>query len=178
MENENTKKPMTQGTMALNYGFLIAVGVIILTMVMYLTNTMGNIWVSSVSFLILLAGIVMGILKYRDDYNGGYISYGRALGLGSFMSFFSGVFAGIFVFVFYNYIAPDALENLRHTAEMNMLELNPNASDQELQLASRFVSPLLMLIGTIFSNSFYGFLLSLIAAAFLKKKEPLDLDAV
>ena len=154
---------------------LTAIGLIMLTFIICLTGMITNQYLNYLSYFVIIAGIVLGTKAYRDEFRGGFLNYSAALGFGTLTIFFASIIAGVFGFVFYSYLAPDALEQLKIAAEMRILETNPNVSDQELELALRFVSPTLMLFTSIISYTFVGFLLSLITSAFLKKKDPLEI---
>ncbi len=175
MENTNQAKSGGMFGPALNYGILISVVLILISLVVYMANLFEENWVSLFGYAVLLAGIIAGTIKYRNDYLGGFISYGKALSFGVLTAFLASVITGVFTYVFYQFIAPDALERLKEIAEMNILEVDPNASDQQLDLARRFINPILMLMTSILSYTFIGFIFSLVAAAFLKKKEPMEL---
>ncbi len=174
MENSDKNKKTGMFPPALNYGILTAVGLIILSILIYFANLFEHNWISYIGYLILLSGIILGTKHYRDEYSGGFISYGRALGFGTFTAFIAALVTGAFTYVFYQFLAPDALETLRELAEIRVLEMNPNATDQQLDMVRRLTSPLLMFFSGLFSYTFMGFIFSLVVAAFLKKKDPVD----
>ncbi len=174
MENtEQTKKASLTAT-SVTYGLLAAIGLILITLLTYLFNLTGIRWISYLTYVVLLAGIILGTIKFRDDDSGGFISYGRALGFGTLVSFFAALISGIFLFVFYKFIAPDSFEQIRILAEQNIIEANPDITDQQLDLAMRMTTPLMVLISSLFSITFIGFVFSLATSAFLKKKDPLE----
>jgi hypothetical protein len=105
---------------------------------------------------------------------GGFISYGNALGFGTLSMVFAALIASAFTYLFYVVIAPDAVEKLRFLAEERALDANPNLGYDELEMIGRFVSPVLIAITTVFSYSFFGFVISLVTSAFLKKTDPLE----
>lgn len=174
MENNIEIKKKGMFSPALSYGVLIAVGLIILGLVIYIAGLYEYSWISYIGYVMLLAGIILGTINYRDEYAGGFISYGRALGFGTLVSFIAALVTGLFTYVFFQFIAPDALETLKELAEIRILRMDPNASDQQLDLARRFVNPLLMFLSSLFSYTFMGFIFSLVTAAFLKKKDPME----
>ncbi len=175
MESTNTAARTPVYKPAFTYGLLTAIGLIMLTFIIYLTGMISNQYINYLSYFIIIAGIVLGTKAFRDEFRGGFLSYGNALGFGTLTILFAAIIAGVFSFVFYSYLAPDALAQLKVAAEVRILETNPNVSDQELDLALRFVSPTLMLFTSIISYTFVGFLLSLVTSAFLKKQDPLDI---
>ncbi len=180
MENNEQHQPATESkksgltSPAFQYGLLIAAGLIILSLIMYVAGMIAVNWVSYVGYAILLGGLIFGTIKFRDEYSGGFISYGRALGFGTLTSFFAALISGIFAYVFYALLAPDALNELRVAAEINILESNPNVTDQQLDLAVRMINPLMMALTYLFSYTFIGFIFSLVTSAFLKRKDPMD----
>ncbi len=176
MENSelNTLEPEKKPPFAkasLQTGLFIAVGLLLLSIITYLLNLATASWVGWIGYVIILAGIIFGIKNFRDEYCGGFISYGRALGFGTLTSLFAALIAAVFAFFFYKYLAPDVIVQMREAAELKMLEMDPNMPDQQINMALRFVSPLVLALGSIFAYFFFGFIFSLIASIFLKKQE-------
>ncbi len=157
---------------SLTHGLLTGVGLILLTLLIYLLDLMAIQWLSYLSYAILIAGIIYGTIQFRNEQSGGYISYGRALGYGTLVSVFAACISGLFVYLFYAVIAPDAMEQLKTLAAEKIIETNPEITDEQLDMVLRFTNPVLMFISTIFSLSFIGFVFSLVTAAFLKRKDP------
>jgi hypothetical protein len=59
---------------------------------------------ASVSYIIMIAGIVLATKTFRDQEQGGFITYGRALAVGTLTCVFAGVITGFFhLFVVYRY---------------------------------------------------------------------------
>lgn len=177
METTTEQKKTGLFPAALNYGLLTAIGLIILTLIGYLAKLQGVTWFGFIGYAVLLAGIIAGTINFRDDSGGGYISYGRALGFGTLTAVIAGFISGLFILVFYQFIAPDALEALRSEAEIRVLEMHPNASDQQIEMARMMVNPILMFIGSLLSYAFIGFIFSLVTSAFLQKNEPTETEA-
>ncbi len=174
MENAEQTKKTSFTAASFTYGLLTAIGMILITLLTYMFNLTEITWLSYLTYLILIAGIILGTIKFRDDDSGGFISFGRALGFGTLISFFAALISGIFLYVFYTFIAPDAFEQIRIIAEQNMIEANPDITDQQLDLALRMTTPLMVLISSLFGITFIGFVFSLATSAFLKKKDPLE----
>lgn len=168
--------PVKQGVFkpALNAGIITGAGLIVLSLLIYLLGLSEVTQLSYIGYVILLAGIIWGTRQFRQEQCGGYISYGKALGFGTLTAFFASVLAGLFTLVFYLYIAPDALEQLRDLAEVRMLEQVPDATDQQMEFARMMVNPVLMFVGSLFTYTFVGFIFSLVTSAVLKKNEPME----
>jgi hypothetical protein len=174
MENAEQTKKTSLVAASFTYGLLTAIGLILITLLAYLFNLTEITWLSYLNYVILLAGIILGTIKFRDDDSGGFITYGKALGFGTMVSLFAAVISGIFLFVFYTFIAPDAFEQIRILAEQNIIQANPDITDQQLDLAMRMTTPLMIFISSLFSITFIGFVFSLVTSAFLKKIDPLE----
>jgi hypothetical protein len=161
---------------ALTYGLLIGILIIAISLVFYFSGNLTSNFSAYISYAVILAGIILATKAWRDEVMGGYISYGQALGFGTLTIFFAAVLTGIYIFVFYKFIDPAAINTLLEAAEEKMISQNPNISDQELDMAlgfsKRLMSPFFLSISTIFSYTFIGFVLSLLASIFMKKKDP------
>jgi len=158
---------------ALQYGFITSLGLIALTLIIYFVNLQSVKWVSWLGYFILIVALYLGSKAYRDEYNGGFITYGRALGFGTLLSVFAALILAVFTYVFYKFIAPDALNTIREIAEEQILRTNPNISDEQIDMALKFgASPGIITFGTLFGYAFVGFILSLITSALVQRKDP------
>lgn len=174
MENENEIKQPGMGKVAFQYGLLLALALILLSLVFYLAGDATNKWAGYLSYPIIVVFLVYGIIKFRNDINNGAISYGKALGLGTLISLFAGIIYAVYSFVFYQFIGPEVIDEILIKAEETIIMQNPNISTSELDMAlsftRSFTNPIMLSIGSIFSYTFIGFIFSLIIAIFLKKK--------
>ncbi len=171
MENITQVNKPSMFQPALQYGLLIAVGLTIITLITYLAGVMTSSWTSYLTYAVLLVGIILGTLKFRDGYSGGFISYKRALGFGTLTAFLAGIITAILGFIFYQYLAPDAIDEMRAATEKEMLA-QPGITDQQIDMALQFVSPLMLALTTLLSLTFLGFIFSLVTSVFVKKNEP------
>ncbi len=174
MEHIDNVKKSSFFTAALTYGVLTAIGLIMLALMTYVFDLSGVTWFSFLTYVVLLAGIILGTIKYRNEDLGGFITYGKALGFGTLVSVFAAFISGVFIYIFYQYIAPDAMEQIRQASEQAIINANPNISDEELDLVLRFTSPLVIFISGLFFTSLIGFIFSLATSAFIQKKDPLE----
>ncbi len=175
MENGENIKKNSLFNASLTYGVLTAIGLIMIALMVYLFDLTGVRWISYLSYIVLLAGIILGTIKYRNDDLGGFISFGKAFGFGTLVSVFAAFISGLFMYIFYQYLAPDAMEQIRQATEEAVINANPNVTDQELDLILRFTSPLVMFISGLFFTTLIGAIFSLVTAAFIKKTNPEEL---
>ncbi len=172
MENNKNNTKNSFFIASLTYGVLTAIGLIMISLMVYLFDLTGVSWISYLTYVVLLAGIIIGTIKYRNDDLEGFISFGKALGFGTLVSVFAAFISGLFMYIFYQYLAPDAMEEIRRAAEEAVINANPNVTDQELDMILRFTSPLVMFISGLFFTTLIGFIFSLVTAAFTQKKDP------
>jgi hypothetical protein len=172
-ENTFLKSTMT-------VGLITGVALIIYTLLLYITDNLleQNFFLGILNYIILIAGIVYGTQKYRDQSLDGYITYGKALGYGVVLCIFTGVVFGIFTYLLYGVIDPGLMEENMRIIQEEMLNQGVPESQVETmtEMQREFRTPFMMLLGSIFSYSILGLIFSLITSAFLKKEKPMFND--
>lgn len=174
MEPENkTKKKISVVRNSLNYGVILGVVLIVISMLMYVLNLSNQSFSQYLSLFVILVGIILGILNYRKNINGGYITYGQSLGSGVLIGLFSSVIVSVYTIIFFKFIDPGMITEILNKAEENMLEQNPNMTDEQLGVAMsytrKFMNPFVMAITAILWSTFMSFIASLIISIFTKK---------
>ncbi len=171
-----THSPSIKKT-ALNFGVLLALLTIALQVVSYAMDAhIDRPWWLGVVQLIISVGIViMGLKAFRTD-NSGFLTLGQALKTGIAISLVAGIIAVIFNYIFINFIDPDFIQKTMDFTEEQMIEQNPNMSQEERDLAmdisAKFMSPLVMSAISLLFTLFMGFIISLIAGLILKRNPP------
>lgn len=124
--------------------------------------------------LTLLVPVLAFLLtkNYRDKYRHGEISFFHAWRFGIMLYLCAAIMISLLHFVFYKYVAPeDFIANSLNTATKIMTEATDNPEFLKAVENHHFYSPITMAVQGIFSNVFYGILLS-IPVAFFVKREP------
>jgi hypothetical protein len=157
---------------AMNYGALLGISLVIYMVLLYLTNLQLNKPLSYVTFVLLLAGIIYGIINYRDKILGGYISYGKALGFGTLTALFAAIITAFFSYIQYKIIDPSSIDKLLSIAEEQLMNkgMSQDQVDMAIQIQSKMFTPFFLAISQVFTLTFIGFAFSLISAGFLKKE--------
>ncbi len=158
---------------ALKYGVIIAILIMIYSSVINVTGNSQNQILTSVSFVILLVGLILAMLNYREQ-NAGFMSYGEGLGLGALLSAIIGLLTAAFN-MFYiqfidNTIITQALDKVR--SDMEARGMDDSQIDQALAMSQKFMTPGIMFALGIFGFILVGFILSLIIAIFIRKDKP------
>jgi hypothetical protein len=124
-------------------------------------------------YAILLAGLYFGIKAYRDKSLDGFISYGNALGLGVLITVFVGIITVFFGFIMMRYIDPELIDKYLLIAEERLAKNRFMPEDQigpALERSRNMMTSVWSIPIGVLSFTFFGFILSLIVAAILKKE--------
>lgn len=166
---------------ALQYGLILGLVSVLLSVVVYVMGqTYDQPWWQSVlSFLIMLGCIVYALKAFKND-NGGFLSLGEALKVGLAVALIAGIIGMIFNLIFINIIEPDFAANILEKAQENMVEQNPNMTEEQMEMAismtEKFTSPAIMSAFAIIGSLFFGFIISLIAGLIMKVNKPPHLE--
>jgi len=158
---------------AMFYGAIIGVSLVIYTFIVYLAGLTTSKAIGFIQYIIIIGGIYYATKKYRDENLKGYISYGKALGFGTFTIFFASLIVGFFTYILYAFIDPSLIDKILAISEEAMTKqgLTDEQIDMALEMTKKFTSPLFLTFSTIFGLSLMGFIFSLITSIFIKKKD-------
>jgi riboflavin transporter FmnP len=152
-------------------GAILGAGLLIFTLILYITNLTYSKGLGYLSYLIIIGGIILGIKNFRDHEQQGFITYGKAVGAGVLTVVFASIIMAIFNYILFKVIDPNLIEKGMEIARTQMMEKNLN--DDQIEMAMKMtrtiMSPGVMAIITILGNAFMGTIFSLIIAAFMKK---------
>jgi hypothetical protein len=168
---EKTKVSVWKGV--LNPAIMLGFALIIFSLILYFFDQFFNRALGYVSILIIIIGVVLGIRSFRDESRGGIITYGQAVGAGTVIGLYAGIIGAIFTFLLYKFIDPDLLEKMYTFTEEQFLErgrYSEEMIDQIMEQQKKFMSPLVLSFSSIFNYVFFGVIISLLAAIFLKKE--------
>ena len=158
---------------AFRYGLYTAAAFVLFSLLLYSFDVSRTGWVNYLSFIILIVGIIIAAIAYRDKINGGFLSYGRCLSIGVLISLVVGIVMAIYSYVFSSFFDPGALDKLLEVSEQEMIKRG--MSDEEIDLAMPFtekmMSPVFLSISSLLSMVLYGTVFSLITSIFIKKED-------
>jgi hypothetical protein len=158
---------------AIKYGFLAALIGVVYSVILMVLDLGENRALSSLAYIILIAGIILAIKQYKA-MNHGYLAYGQGLGIGSLISVIFGFMMGIFTWLYTSFIDPDYMAGVMEKQRVKMIEdgLSDEQIDSAMKIAENFQGPLTMILGTAFITLIIGFILSLIISAIMKNSRP------
>ncbi len=156
----------------MKYGTLLGLVLVIYSLVLWMAGHALTQSLSYVSYLFLIVGLYLGIKTFRDNDSGGFISYSRALGVGTTIGLFAGILTGAYTFVLFKFLDPALLDQMRLLAEEAMYQSGiPEAQiEAASQMQKKFMQPGILAITTVFGNFLSAFVISLIVSIFVKKE--------
>jgi len=177
-------KPPYRNT-AITYGALTGLVSIVIGLLSYLAGfsdpskqqgAMG--WINMlISYGVMIGGLVLAVRKHRDQELGGYITFGRAFGVGFLTMLVLGLISAVWTYVFFNFIATDMLEMIKQSSIDRMVEKQGMSVDQAEAAMNNPVTKSMMnpvaFTGFAFAGIlFIGAIFALIVAAIMRKSPP------
>ncbi len=176
---ENNNYPVTRHSFM--YGVYISALLIIVSLVVFVLELYAETWVAYVNYAILLGGVIISSLHYRNNRMGGFVTYGQSFSAGFMAGLYAAIIAGIFTFIFMSFMGDDYTAILLQKAEERMLEKRPDMSDEEYDMAMKFtenmMKPWWMAFMGLLNYVFFSLVFSLIASIFIKRPKPEDAAA-
>ncbi len=158
---------------ALMYGIYTGIASIILSLLFFAFDVSKTSWINYLSTLVLIAGIVMATMHYRDKINGGLVTYGKAFLTGLIVSVVVGVISALYIYVHYGFIDVNGLDEIAAMSEQQMLDMGMSDEmiDKQMAMSSKFMEMPIMNIMALVGTVTWGVIISLITSAILKKND-------
>ncbi|WP_369047671.1 DUF4199 domain-containing protein [Tenacibaculum sp. UWU-22] len=169
MENQANSK-----SIIINYGLLLGGASVILSLIIYATgNSLNQNWITSVISTLLIVGFIVAAIKKFKQANGEFLSWGQAVKVGVGVAVVAGLILAIYNYIFMNFIEPDFMNQVMEKQQQLMIDkgLTDEQIETSMQMAKKFQSPAISAAMSIVSSAVFGFIISAIAGAILKKTE-------
>jgi hypothetical protein len=175
------KSSLLQLTMT--YGAILGIISVIFSLILYIAGYMPYnfkriILVGLISLALMIVFVVAGTKAYRDKVLGGTISYGQALLAGLLIVVFSTVIGSFYTLIFNLYIDPEYLNKVMDASKDWTYEFMNNMGTPDAQIEDAMEkierqqansTPLKTFFQSLYTSAIFGFVLSLITSAFIKK---------
>jgi hypothetical protein len=169
------EKPKSVTMNGITYGAIAAVVMIIYSLLLYLFDQHLNRGISWISYVILLGIMIWGTIDYRKKALGGLMSYGKAYSTSFMIALFAIIIATIYTYFFFQFIAPDAVQDIADMSRERIIRDNPDISDEDLERAMGMQSFVMNPLGLTISGFIYQVVISaivcLITSIFLRKED-------
>jgi hypothetical protein len=165
---------MKRDNLAIEYGTYIGIAAIVYFFVINFMGLSTNKSIGAISYLLLLGGLFLVVKKVKEVRFNGVITFGQAYGVAFKSAVFASILVGIFTYMFYQFIDPDAINQILEVSEQEMYkqgQLSEEQIEQSLKLVAKFTTPVPLAVTTFFSYTIIGALLALIPSAILRTKK-------
>lgn len=161
---------------AMVYGLYLALVLTLFSVITYVAGLILNPKIGYVSIALVIIGVVIAQINYRNRELNGAITYGQALGFGVAIMLFAGIVTALYTLVLYTFIDPGLIDQMKAAQEDALLlkGLTPDQIDAAMAMASKMMSPVWMSIMALVGSVFSGTIVSLITSIFVKKQPDLD----
>ena len=163
---------------SMNYGAYLGLGLVLISFTVYMLGLeeQKSIIPSLLNNFLIIGAIAYSVTMYRDNFNNGFVSYSQSLKIGTSVVFFASVILAFYTYIFVTFINPEYLQNIIKIAEQEILNSDPEISDEDLDLAlsmtQKMLQPQWMSTLSVLGGTFMGFFYSLIISFFVKKDDP------
>lgn len=164
----------------LRYGAYCGGVFIVLSLLMYLTNfnmmTIGGMAVYYLSLIVISAVLAVMAMRYqRDQLDGGYISYGKALLVGLLTVLIGMFVSSLWGYVLVNFIDPNYIANLKAQFEESWGDKMPAERLEEALKGFDKAGDLFSALKQgLMGGAIFGLIVGLITAAFMKKSPEIN----
>ena len=169
---EKQKSPFSA---AIVPGIILGLALIVFDLILFLMDVDRESKLRYVGYLIMAGVIFWAMTTYRDKQLGGFISYGKAFGVGFWTGIIGSVIAVIYTYIYFTAIDPGVMDEIILAAEEEALNANPNMSDEQLEqtlsLVETFTSAPVITGFVMFFNAIGAAVLSLLIAIFVKRED-------
>ena len=155
---------------ALKWGVILGIALIVYSLALYLTDSVGNSSLGFISFALSIAGLVLAMRDYRT-LNGGYMSYGEGLSVGTLTSAVSGLLSSVFSVFYTTVIDTGAMARMveRTREQLEDSGTSDDVIEQQLSIIEMFQSPGLSFAFGVIGSVIFGLLLSLVVSAIMRR---------
>ena len=170
---ENTTTPVSPSSVGIRYGLTVG---LITTIISFLQLAFISDPETPLRWLGAVVGIGGIILahKYFKQHNGGFMTYGQGLGIGTILAGVGGLLSSIFTYIYMNFIDSDYMNRVMELTRSRMEEkgMDDAQIDQAMAMAQKFSSGPITIVFGVLMSVLMGFVISLIISAITKHTRP------
>ncbi len=159
---------------ALIYGAILGVASILVAVVFYIMNVQFKTWAAIVSVVVSIAVLLYCLKAYRNEYLGGFASYGKLVLMTLGMAVISSLLLSAYTYTLVNFIDEDYVEKVKQFTIEKISE-NPRITEAQLDVlierTENSTTKSKIIRRSMVGGVIYTFIIGLIAAAFIKREE-------
>ncbi len=157
---------------AMNYGGMTGIALFLVFFLSGIVSISISGMLQIIGYVVLGLGIFLGTKHYRDIESKGNISYFRSLYSGFLISFFAAVLISFVVYLYLKFIDSSMLIRMMDQTEIELRERyndDDDKVDKALEIMQVMNNPPGYAFMLVLGYTFWGTLLSLVVAAFIKR---------
>ncbi|MDD7884864.1 DUF4199 domain-containing protein [Flavivirga sp. 57AJ16] len=167
-------KSVTPGKFATNYGLILGLILILISIIMYFTGMQleGEQWPMYLYYIIFPVVIIYAISQFKKN-NLGLLSLSEALKVGLITAIISALIFAVYNIIFNYLIDPEFIGKMMEVTKDKMLE-NPNmteeAANKAIEMMEKFSNPFLGSTIWVALSAVFGLIYSLIGGLVMKRE--------
>lgn len=170
---ETNATPVSTTSVGLRYGLLTGLVSIIISFGLFVSHQESSP-LRYVTFVVLIAGMVLAMNTFKQN-NQGFMSFGQGVGIGTVLSAVVGLLSGIFSYVYMSIIDPEVVGRMTEKIRADMEArggMSDEQIDQALAISGKMMNGPFMMVAALLGTVFFGVILAMIIAAFIKHAQP------
>ncbi|SDD31651.1 Protein of unknown function [Mucilaginibacter pineti] len=166
------KNVLTFGLIA---GLIVTIVMVTTSLMLYTANYECNMYVGYASMIIAFSMIFVAVKNYRDKYNGGMVSFGKALLIGLYVTLIASTVYVVAWLIDYHFFVPDFMD--KYAEHVIQATKTSGASAQEVAKQVKemgaykemYKNPVFIILLTYMEILPVGLVITLITALILKR---------
>lgn len=167
----------TTARAALKWGLISGVASMIFITILYLAGQAANSGLASLSIIISIVTMTLAMKEFRTE-NGGFMTYGQGLGIGTLMSGISGFIAATYGYIYNEFIDPTLRQQILDKTREGLENrgMDDTQIEATMEITAKLSSPGITFALGIIMSIIIGLIIALIISAILKKDKPFELE--
>ena len=157
----------------IRYGIMVGLISVVYSFILIVLDESMNRTLGAFSYIFLIGGMVLAF-KYYKAHNGGFMSFGQGIGIGTLMSLVVGLFSSVFMYIYMKFVDPEMMSRVMELQriEMEKQGMDDAQIDQAIAMSEKFTNPeMIVIFGTI-GFVIIGFIIALVVSAIMKETRP------
>ena len=175
---EKVKAPFLKP--ALIYGAILGGASVLVGLILYFMDLSTETWAMWVGLAIGIVVMVYCLVAYRNEYLGGFASYGQMLKMAVVIGIIASVIGAIYAYLIHGVLDPDLIDKIRIAAEeriMNNPRIPESFYDQAMERVEKSLTLKRIVMNALIWGTVMNAILGLIISAFVKKEQKADIPA-
>ncbi|MFO8002245.1 MAG: DUF4199 domain-containing protein [Marinilabilia sp.] len=171
-DEEQIENRKLKSRFVLNQGTFMGLALAVAYFITHVTGLMDSFFHNLLTWGIYIGFIHVSMIRYRDRFQDGLLTYGQGVWMGTRMGILSGIILGAYLFLYMKVINPGYVEEM--IVQMQETYLEMGVSENEVanmeEMFKLTANPVMMILSGILGAGLAAFIFSLIIAIFQRRK--------